>query len=129
MSKTESAVVQVAAKTLDFYTRAAERDIAEARSMIADLRKCLTGMLKTLDITEDRLAGKYNSPDFAKTTPRDKTFILRAGADSVKNDALKVAGLAARMNEKAYGAHAVLDALAEIQSSSMKQSPAVRRPE
>ena len=129
MSNTESAVVQTAAKALDFYARAAERDIAESRSMIADLRKRLTGILKTLDNTEDRLAGKYNSPDFAKPTARDKTFILRVGADSVKNDALKVAGIAARMNEKAYGAHAVLDALAEIRSSAMKQSPAVRRPE
>ena len=128
MSKTESAVVQVAAKTLDFYTRAAERDIAESKSMIADLRKCLTGMLTTLDITEDRLAGKYNSPDFAKPTARDKTFILRVGADSVKNDALKVAGIAARMNEKAYGAHAVLDALAEIQGSEKTEiAPEHRR--
>ena len=129
MSNTEPAVVQVAAKALEFYTRAAERDIAEARSMIADLRKCLTGMLKTLDITEGRLAGKYNSPDFAKPTPRDKTFILRVGADSVKNDALKVAGIAARMNEKAYGAHAVLDALSEIQSSAKRKVASERQPE
>ena len=128
MSKTESAVVQVAAKSMDFYTRAAERDLAEARRLIADLRKCLTGMSKTLDITEDRLAGKYNSPEFAKPTVRDKTFILRVGADSVKNDALKAAGIAARMNEKAYGAHAVLDALAEIQSSAKtKIEPEHRR--
>lgn len=129
MSTAESAVVQVTAKSLDFYTRAAERDIAESKRMIADLRKCLAGILKTLDITEDRLAGKYNSPEFAKPTARDKTFILRVGADSVKNDALKVAGIAARMNEKAYGAHAVLDALAEIQGSAKTEIASECRPE
>lgn len=114
MSKPELNLVQVAAEALFFYTRAAERDLDTATAEIKHLRNRLNSMLQTLDRTEARLAGKAGEPE---PSTRDKTYIIRMTADSIRGDAAVIAETAARMNERATGAHTVLDALAGIQNT------------
>lgn len=115
MSKPELNLVQVAAEALTFYTRAAERDLDTATAEIKHLRNRLTSMLQTLERTEARLTGKAGEPE---PSTRDKTYILRLAADSLRGDATVIAETAARMSEQALGAKTVLDALAGIQNSA-----------
>ena len=114
-SKPELHFVQVAAEALAFYNLAAERDLDTAASEIRHLRDRLTSMLRSLDRAEARLASKE---DGTEPTTREKTYILRLAADSLRGDATVIAETAARMSERSLGAKTVLDALTEIQKSA-----------